>query len=397
MGVKERMEVYPSVETETLVQVLDPNGWNMPLPGPLHIGGMGKLHEVIGDETHKRVGNHYVEGGPMDLRRIKVRSEPVSVNRPEGLVTAVGTMYPQFCGYGVDTNLPLSGLLACASYGATAWNKFKPGKPQVALSNFIAELRDLPQMLRAQSYAHRNIGQHYLSAQFGWLPFISDVKKMIETYKNLDSIFNNLSKNSGRFVKRGGSVVENSTVIDTWDVTGYLLNFAPMPHTCQFDAPSRKAIGELTATTKVWFTGRFCYYLPSLGMGSGGKDRFPPGFVRKVYGLTIGPAELWEAMPWSWLIDYFTNAGDVLSNMQNGVVGDVVAEEAWVMRTHTIKASQISELTWNEGDLCRGRVTAEQETKCRVAANPFGFGMSMDDLSNRQLAILGALGIARAF
>jgi hypothetical protein len=132
-------------------------------------------------------------------------------------------------------------------------------------------------------------------------------------------------------------------------------------------------------------------------IGADGKTKFPPGFVRKVFGLTIGPAELWEAMPWSWLIDYFSNAGHVLSNMQNGVVGDVVAEEAWVMRKHITQATQVSSLVWNDGSMAVGSITAMSETKCRLRANPFGFGLSTDDLSGRQIAILGALGISRAF
>jgi hypothetical protein len=37
-----------------------------------------------------------------------------------------------------------------------------------------------------------------------------------------------------------------------------------------------------------------------------------------------------------------------------------------------------------------------ETTKQRVAANPFGFGISPDSLSGRQLSILAALGLSKA-
>jgi hypothetical protein len=112
-------------------------------------------------------------------------------------------------------------------------------------------------------------------------------------------------------------------------------------------------------------------------------------------------------MPWSWLIDWFSNVGDVIANLSSNGIADLTYDYAYLMRhasTRTEWSLQIPQhkIAIFDGvpavDLPRsstGSVTELKETKERVAATPFGFGVQFDDLSVRQIAILSALGLSR--
>lgn len=355
------------------------------------------------DETHKRHFGHYSSGGPLDVRRFRLRAYPAfinaSMNNGYNAFKVNGHTFPCFYGmpYGHfplgSDSLPASGMSATRSYGAQAWNQYKPGKPKVGASVFIAELRDLPGMLKKRAYAHRNLGQHYLNYQFGWLPFVSDLRKMYTTYKNVDNIITNIYRNNGKWVKRSGTVRSERSTVTEWSESWRVPVFNPLVSADIDDQTQLSCKGIISQSERVWFSGRFRYYIPAISSKIL-DSRWRANTVRKIMGLTITPADAWEAIPWSWLIDYFTNVGNVLSNIDSGYVDDVVASYAYVMRSSITSASQQSSGVLLDGTAYSGTITQESETKARAAADPFGFEVS-GDLSPRQLAILAALGISR--
>lgn len=368
-------------------------------------GTGGRSDESCLDEVHKKHFGHYESGGPLDIRRTVYKADPVSIQHGfnDGLrrFGLGGTIYPTFYGIGAMppglSNLPLSGMSAAASYGAEAWNRFKPGKPQFQLSVALAELRDMPGMLQKRAYAHRNLGKHYLSAQFGWLPFVSDLRKLFQTQKLLERTFKNIQNMNGKWVKRSGTVKSDTWAgyAGKWSYAGYIPCFDPIPWADVCDLSKLRCEGQMTESERVWFSGRFRYYIPDLDVKL--KDtKWKANVARRIMGLTITPADAWEAVPWSWLIDYFSNAGQILSNLSSGYIDDVVAKYAYVMRSRITEISQTSygQLS-HGGHPFQGTVSCKWETKARATANPFGFTTSAD-LSGRQLAILAALGLSRS-
>jgi hypothetical protein len=122
-------------------------------------------------------------------------------------------------------------------------------------------------------------------------------------------------------------------------------------------------------------------------------------------------------MPYSWLIDWFSNVGDVVSNMSMNAVDNLVTNYSFVMRRESWEQSA-SVITWHEKrddfggsppsksssslgswwKAHRGSYSSTErwEIKSRVGGgNPFGLDVSLPSLSGRQLAILAALGISR--
>lgn len=355
---------------------------------------------IVDDMTWKRVNHHYINGGPFHLRRLIEKSERMPLGGsgsgyPNWSIS--GYTYPQFWGMPLNLEpleIPESGESDCASYGAEAWNKFKPGKPDASLGVFLAELRDLPSMLRSRSYQHLNAGSHYLSYEFGWKPFVKDLMKMFKLYNELDSKLDALIALDGRPVRKKGTVRNIRQPGASWaGDNGYYIVFSPMPHFTAEMSNSYGYTGFEEVGERVWFTATFSFYIPNLPrILTDKKQRMR--MKAKMLGLSLTPANVWAAMPWTWLIDYFGNVGHVLSNMASGSLGDVASANAYVMRHAWRKFRQESWCSLKDGSYHKGVIERTAETKDRMKADPFGFGLSTT-LSGRQAAILAALGISR--
>lgn len=282
--------------------------------------------------------------------------------------------------------------------GTTAWHKFKPGKPSADLGVMIAEMRDLPKMWKQAKDgvdffrrggnipSPKNAANGFLSYNFGWAPFVKDLQKLYNTSQTVDSRLNRLRKYNGRWERRGGVVKEDMEQM-SYQTTGGMLPAPPL------DPIEPVSIVEEVGT-RIWFTAKFKYYIQNFD------SPFTDARLRmRQFGLTSLPSVLWELMPWSWLIDWASNVGDLVSNLDN--IDGLVAADAYVMRTnYATKSASVTQTYTGWGFFPTVTFSASNfvrwETKSRSQASPFGFGMSDCDFSLRQWAILAALGIQRA-
>jgi hypothetical protein len=119
--------------------------------------------------------------------------------------------------------------------------------------------------------------------------------------------------------------------------------------------------------------------------------------ARKLAGLELTPAVVWNLAPWSWALDWQGNIGDSLHNMSRFAQDGLVMQYGYIMQSKTAEVTY----TLTRGDLNTGLSntalshTVIAESKVRRTATPFGFGFDMTALNGRQSAILGALGISR--
>jgi hypothetical protein len=119
-----------------------------------------------------------------------------------------------------------------------------------------------------------------------------------------------------------------------------------------------------------------------------------------MYGFDVNPEVVWNAMPWSWLADWFGNVGDVMSNLSANAADDLVMDYGYVMGTKTFSnkytvTGTLYNMARSKGSLL---LSAERSivVKQRVPGHPYSFGASPGDLSNRQIAILAALGLTKS-
>lgn len=343
------------------------------------------------DELHS--GPPYKTGGPLFLLRLKAPDDLIIASgqwKPDNLQKYVGSfcfVVPSTNAYGISA---ISDHTA-ASFGATGWNKFRPVKPKASMGQFIAELRDFPSMFKWKVKTFRDLGSNYLNYQFGWLPFLHDLRKWYETACAIEKYISFTRKNNGRWLRRGGKIRDTSTSVP---VVNYTSGISPSLTSGYYVNGIPNATVTKTVTDKIWFDSAMKFYIPKLDMDPA-KSVWKSELLRKLYGLELTPSLAWELLPFSWLADWFGNIGDIISNISNSSYDNLVAKYAFVMRHRKIELKYSNRISMRGGPTLTLDKTCVAECKERAAASPFGFGVEWPDFSNTQLAILAALGVSR--
>jgi hypothetical protein len=116
-----------------------------------------------------------------------------------------------------------------------------------------------------------------------------------------------------------------------------------------------------------------------------------------VWGFnTIDAASLWNAMPWSWLFDWFGSVGDFLDAHRNGVPCE--ATEVCVMTNVEIRGNNIEYLSnpWGAKVVPYWKPIHVRKNR-DVASGLTAPSFHLPFLSGKQLSILSALAITRKF
>lgn len=294
------------------------------------------------------------------------------------------------------------------AWGTKAISIVKPTNSIADLSVSLAELyrEGIPNapgmglLWKDRAYKARDAGSDYLGIQFGWLPLISEVQNVSKAISNADEIWDQYARDSGRLVRRRFEfppVFSNPVQVSS--STGKY----PFPGASTYFYPPGFSGGRLTRTRykrqRRWFSGAFTYYLPNPEDSSAvGRMKTAAAKARKLYGLTLDPEVLWNLTPWSWAADWFANTGDVISNLSDFATDGLVLRYGYMME-ETIVSDEytLSDLRWASSPPGPASTTLYLvvKTKKRVAATPYGFGLTWDNFTPRQLSIMAALGISR--
>lgn len=301
-------------------------------------------------------------------------------------------------------------------YGATAFARASPLNSAASVSNLLGELvRDgLPRLPFAawEEFAHqvRNIarrkpgsiqtvgqmvGDEHLNMEFGLKPAFEDINKFFYAVWSAEQAMSQLERDSGRPVRRRydfPSKVENS-------VTTFPHNEWPLiatQNTRYYNAASGWSVVRNRETTvRRWFSGAYTYYIDSGYDSRNTMSRF--GLLSKnVFGLNISPDTLWQLAPWSWAIDWFSNTGDVIQNVSQRATDGLIMRYGYLMENTIVKDTYTRTVSPFKTGEPTGTVTLVSEAKVRRRANPFGFGVSWEGLSPKQLSIAAALGLSRS-
>lgn len=288
-----------------------------------------------------------------------------------------------------------------AQLGTTAIALCKPTTPTASLAAALGELRrdGLPHIpmlhsLRERTRLAKKAGDEYLNVQFGWVPLISDVRKIAYAIKHSDRILKQYERNVGKGVRR--RFVFPTITIEEDFVPGTAGSPYPVgpPLSC-FDDYNGELTGHRTTVTETWFSGSFTYWIPT-AYDSRLNILKQAALANKLFGITPTPEVLWQLSPWSWAVDWFTDIGDVLSNVSDWAAQGLVMQYGYLMQTKRITDTYtLSGIKPKGYDAMTTSLSFTSITKQRVKADPFGFGVSWDDLSPYQLSIAAALGLSR--
>lgn len=289
------------------------------------------------------------------------------------------------------------GLTAMPAISDVAWNtanlwaRTNPARPVVRLPVFWLELRDIPDMIRQAGRflkAGRNWKQYVrpgrtgrdlatanLAFQFGWLPLVGDLYKLANFTAEVDKRRKSIVGST-----RGGVLRRRIPVgSTTWKIPFAGGGYAGFGEFAAFPVELEDGSGTSTAHAVMKWT---------MGTDAGGLPLSDPELRKTLLGLRVGQqlTNAWEALPWSWLIDYFANIGDVLdagnTTLATPHVGCIVQK--------TVMTVSHKEYIGNSLDLSAGQVTFTVKKRTPVE-NVGGISVQLPILEAGQLSILASL------
>lgn len=289
------------------------------------------------------------------------------------------------------------------SVGASFIAQCKPDNPASDLSVALGELlKDgLPSMIGARLWKDRAItarglADEHLNIQFGVLPLISDVRSVSSAISNSDKLLSQHIRDSGKRIRRRRTSdtvksTEYSETASNQPIVGPTQNFMTVGF-------GKRVLSRVIERTQ-WFSGCFTYYLDPRVRDS--KWANAALYAEFILGVRLDAEVLWNLAPWSWAVDWVTNAGDVISNVDSFVADGLVMPYAYVMETTKVVDTYTIGGLWVKNRPGQGfpystSLSVTRIIKKRRKANPFGFGITWDGLTPRQLSIAAALGLSRS-
>jgi hypothetical protein len=284
-----------------------------------------------------------------------------------------------------------------SSWGASAYNRMRPDKPSFQGLNALYELKDVPGMLKQRFTPDlRGAGNYWLALKFGWEPLLRDCRNLVTTQMGAQDRLKQLIRDNGRPVRR--KIMLEDVILSQGykDVYTYpVAGMYPILPT-QFYVGQSVTKLNLYDYRRTWASAQFRYWLPE-----GPRDIvWTARMLGRIFGLNPTPSVVYNAMPWSWLVDWFTSAGDVVANMSAGVADRLAADYYYLMQERGAYSERESQCTFmREADMqpitVSGKASENWYHKRRVRGDPFGLNTSPNNLSGMQLSILGALGLSR--
>lgn len=276
---------------------------------------------------------------------------------------------------------------------ANLWARTNPARPSMLLPVFWLELREIPEMyfqmgrflaagkqwkryIRTGRHQSRDLATANLAFQFGWAPLLGDLWKCVTFADAVDKRRKEIERahRSGGYRRRislgGNSIPLNGSVYANF---GSYRNFF-VSYTG-------------SSSSKTWAVLKWRPTRPDVGLPSNDSD-----FRLMLTGLHPSAILLnvWEAMPWSWLIDYFTNVGDVL---QAGNHHFMTPNGGSVMTTTTTSVSH-PRYTANDDELLPGTARFVDKERSPVGGSA-DVTARVPILGAGQLSILGSLALIK--
>jgi len=356
-----------------------------------------------GKQTGDIGGDFFTEKQTISWGKSRVRHAFDVQNPPYGYRRTIysGPCVARTSGVSFPSSIR-SNNIALDAWGAKAVASAKPTNALVDLSTTLGELLGpggIPAMIgRAAFWAQgikdalKQSAEDFLNIQFSLTPIVRDMVGFADVVDRFNELVKQYERDAGQVVRRGWSFEPIKTEENSLIASNVPPVMAPTDGTIadQFYGLGRVYRSRKTEIRR-WFSGAFTYYLPTGYSSRNSMLSFGPE-AQKLLGIQPTPETLWNLAPWSWAVDWFSSAGDVISNISDWSTDGLVMRYGYLME-HCVSTDTYY-WTGSKG-ATPSPVVATRESKSRRRANPFGFGLTVAGLSPRQLAIAAALGLSK--
>jgi hypothetical protein len=304
-----------------------------------------------------------------------------------------------FVNYGCDAltngqlgpNFSFPGSLPDDKYMSQAVARTNPNKPYVDIGMNILEAGDCVRLLKEwgddlirsgkggtikphSGNIWRDLGKGNLTFSFGILPVVSDLSKLVNYRDQVDRRIKALK----RLQKPGG--LRKTVDLDNVEASdSYLVTWQSQDCWLQSVA-QRQSVLKVRGHTR---------WIPDCDFSGFSDQDLESMASHAVLGATLDFATLWEAMPWSWLIDYCTNVGDLISRTRNLVPCQL--ESASLIK-HSVSRIEIPKMRVDQHEMSEGHYIYEVKERYPVSA---AFSAYVPFLNKAQMGILASLAVTR--
>ena len=297
--------------------------------------------------------------------------------------------WPIVVSKGTVSNVPLP---APSGWALDLVARTNPSRPVVTPLTLLQDLIELPRMLRdLPTLISRKRGiltakgasNAYLSTIFGWMPFVEDIKKLLDLSSDIDKRameLNRLYSSGGlrRKITLGGDH-QVGRVEETLSGQGSAVIYIPV---------------SVSVERTMWATIR---WKPTQLVPHHPGDAKVRQLARQVVsGMTSeGLAKgLWDVLPWTWMVNWFTNVGNYALAQSNTVPAQHMSKNFM---------SQVK-VTWTPGPSRPVNVLSDQTSihcdqtyvqKTRIPSSGVTPGFQLPFIDSKRLSVLSALAIQR--
>jgi len=259
-----------------------------------------------------------------------------------------------------------------------AFTAFYSQMPEVvSIANFLYELKDIRTLLpKIESTLAKTVSGGFLNLNFGWLPLVSDLKKLGTLAQTFSQRLNFLKETYGREVRMGYS-----------EKFGYP---TALPTTRTYNSPytdqaTRYTLDDYNAVFRA--NGYLYHELEGLDDAS----RLFSAF-RAELGLNNPAKVIWTAIPFSFVVDWFARIGSYLDRL-----AEQPFEGVWEARRVTNSLSEYYHVTvyqyffpsYNSQPVKVGEYVMERYN--RHIGLPVGVATTLLSLDPKKQLLAGAL------
>lgn len=252
--------------------------------------------------------------------------------------------------------------------------KTNPNREEVSVPLFLYEIREIPSLIKkfGDKALSKDGADALLRWEFGLKPMISDIIK----FASFSHMFNKRMKEIRRLNERG---LRRTIHHGSWSESQHYSGNLHSNGATFLGKPMTK-----TTTAEKWSYVKWTPDRDTLDMDP---SEMMWKVLRVVYGLSVDTQFLWNAIPWSWLVDWGTNMGDYLASRRNLIGASPSPVE---VMTHTRTQTSFGSHKDGTATLSAGNVF--YETKTRRRSSP-SIQAHLPIMNSRQYSILGSLAV----
>jgi len=178
-----------------------------------------------------------------------------------------------------------------------------PNKPAIDVPLFLWELKDLPRMIRdlgrvlQRKVKPADVPGGHLAVQFGWAPLIGDLVKLLDLQKQMENRLRTIRSLEKR--EKNHRTITKSVVTDSF--SRLIASGFSVPATSKYE------LLQKGGGVPVFIDG-----VPDTF------GKMPSNNLGLLLGSNVSASTIWNAVPWSWLLDYFSNVGTFLASRRGG-------------------------------------------------------------------------------